>query len=83
MNSSYRDSRLPIEQRVRDLLARMTLAEKVGQVMQPAGGWRAYRRDGAAARSALARMRFMPGCWRRRWCAGCRRTVARGGSSVR
>jgi beta-glucosidase len=30
----YRDSKAPLERRVADLLARMTLAEKVGQMMQ-------------------------------------------------
>lgn len=29
----YRDARLPVEERVRDLLSRMTLAEKVGQML--------------------------------------------------
>ncbi|HYO17646.1 MAG TPA: glycoside hydrolase family 3 N-terminal domain-containing protein [Dermatophilaceae bacterium] len=33
-NPPYRDSSLAVEERVEDLLARMTLAEKVGQMMQ-------------------------------------------------
>lgn len=31
---TYQDTRAPIEQRVQDLLARMTLAEKIGQMVQ-------------------------------------------------
>nr|MDQ2646159.1 hypothetical protein [Myxococcota bacterium] len=34
---SYRDPSLSIERRVEDLLSRMTLAEKVGQMMQVDG----------------------------------------------
>ena len=33
----YKDPALPIPSRARDLLARMTLAEKVGQLLQPLG----------------------------------------------
>ncbi|MEU6347713.1 glycoside hydrolase family 3 N-terminal domain-containing protein [Streptomyces sp. NPDC047072] len=40
----YRDPTAPIESRVRDLLSRMTLREKVGQVNQRMYGWDAYRR---------------------------------------
>jgi len=31
----YRNASLPVEQRVNDLLGRMTLDEKVGQMIQP------------------------------------------------
>ncbi|MDN3021606.1 glycoside hydrolase family 3 N-terminal domain-containing protein [Streptomyces sp. S.PB5] len=40
----YRDPAAPVEARVHDLLARMTLREKVGQVNQRMYGWDAYRR---------------------------------------
>lgn len=40
----YRDPTAPTEARVRDLLARMTLREKVGQLNQRMYGWDAYRR---------------------------------------
>ncbi|MER5945963.1 glycoside hydrolase family 3 N-terminal domain-containing protein [Streptomyces sp. NPDC001904] len=45
----YRDPAAPVADRVRDLLGRMTLAEKVGQVNQRLYGWDAYARtaDGA------------------------------------
>ncbi|MEV6589188.1 glycoside hydrolase family 3 N-terminal domain-containing protein [Streptomyces acidicola] len=45
----YRDSTAPVDTRVRDLLARMTLREKAGQLNQRMYGWDAYRRtpDGA------------------------------------
>jgi beta-glucosidase len=38
----YRRAGAPVEDRVADLLGRMTLAEKVGQVNQKVFGWRAY-----------------------------------------
>ncbi|MFJ8793031.1 glycoside hydrolase family 3 N-terminal domain-containing protein [Streptomyces sp. NPDC102462] len=41
----YRDPAAPIPERVRDLLSRMTPAEKVGQVNQRMYGWQAYERD--------------------------------------
>src|SRR6187402_411390 len=34
LSAPYRDPALPLEQRVEDLLGRMTLAEKVGQMLQ-------------------------------------------------
>ncbi|WP_409304765.1 glycoside hydrolase family 3 protein [Peribacillus sp. SCS-155] len=34
-DASYKNSKLPIEQRVSDLLSRMTLDEKIGQMVQP------------------------------------------------
>ncbi|MDH6515819.1 beta-glucosidase-like glycosyl hydrolase [Streptomyces sp. SAI-090] len=40
----YRDPTAPTDARVRDLLARMTLREKVGQLNQRMYGWDAYRR---------------------------------------
>ena len=40
----YRDPNAPIGARVSDLLARMTLREKVGQLNQRMYGWNAYRR---------------------------------------
>ncbi|WP_405184402.1 glycoside hydrolase family 3 N-terminal domain-containing protein [Streptomyces albidoflavus] len=40
----YRDPTAPVTARVRDLLARMTLTEKVGQVNQRMYGWHAYER---------------------------------------
>lgn len=45
----YRDPATPLGTRVQDLLARMTLREKVGQLNQRMYGWDAYRRtpDGA------------------------------------
>ncbi|MFE1931459.1 glycoside hydrolase family 3 N-terminal domain-containing protein [Streptomyces sp. NPDC059474] len=42
----YRDPAAPVADRVRDLLGRMTLTEKVGQVNQRMYGWHAYERDG-------------------------------------
>lgn len=40
----YRDPAAPVPDRVRDLLSRMTLTEKVGQVNQRMYGWDAYER---------------------------------------
>ncbi|MFS8204223.1 glycoside hydrolase family 3 N-terminal domain-containing protein [Streptomyces sp. CWNU-52B] len=40
----HRDPGAPVESRVRDLLGRMTLQEKVGQVNQRLYGWDAYER---------------------------------------
>jgi beta-glucosidase len=40
----YRDPTAPTDARVRDLLGRMTLREKVGQLNQRMYGWDAYRR---------------------------------------
>ncbi|MGX9884453.1 glycoside hydrolase family 3 N-terminal domain-containing protein [Streptomyces sp. NPDC002276] len=40
----YRDPNAPVDNRVSDLLARMTLREKVGQLNQRMYGWDAYRR---------------------------------------
>ncbi|MEU5954690.1 glycoside hydrolase family 3 N-terminal domain-containing protein [Streptomyces sp. NPDC047525] len=40
----YRDADAPVADRVRDLLSRMTLTEKVGQVNQRMYGWHAYER---------------------------------------
>lgn len=38
----YKDASLPVEDRVRDLLERMTVDEKIGQLVQPFG-WKMYR----------------------------------------
>ncbi|MGW3284646.1 glycoside hydrolase family 3 N-terminal domain-containing protein [Streptomyces sp. NPDC001002] len=43
-NGTYRDPAAPIDTRVQDLLSRMTLREKVGQLNQRMYGWDAYRR---------------------------------------
>jgi beta-glucosidase len=40
----YRDAAAPVDARVSDLLSRMTLREKVGQLNQRMYGWDAYRR---------------------------------------
>lgn len=40
----YREAGAPVADRVRDLLSRMTLTEKVGQVNQRMYGWDAYER---------------------------------------
>ncbi|MER7562278.1 glycoside hydrolase family 3 N-terminal domain-containing protein [Streptomyces sp. NPDC048523] len=40
----YRDPAAPLEARVQDLLSRMTLREKAGQLNQRMYGWDAYRR---------------------------------------
>ncbi|WP_107483399.1 glycoside hydrolase family 3 N-terminal domain-containing protein [Streptomyces humi] len=42
-NLLYRDPTAPVDARVSDLLSRMTLREKVGQVNQRMYGWDAYR----------------------------------------
>lgn len=43
---TFRDTSLPVEQRVADLLRRMDLDEKVGQLNQKLFGWECYRREG-------------------------------------
>lgn len=50
MSMPYRDSSLPIEKRVNNLLEHMTLKEKAGQLNQRMFGWRAYQKteDGYA-----------------------------------
>ena len=55
MTLPYRRPELPVGDRVRDLLARMTLTEKVGQLNQRLYGWRAWRRTpgGFAATTEL------------------------------
>ncbi|MFD9289426.1 glycoside hydrolase family 3 N-terminal domain-containing protein [Streptomyces sp. NPDC060030] len=46
----FRDPGMPVADRVRDLLSRMTLTEKVGQVNQRMYGWDAYERTGSGHR---------------------------------
>jgi beta-glucosidase len=41
---AYRDATLPPDRRATDLLGRMTVREKIGQLLQPEGGWKAFRR---------------------------------------
>ncbi|MFD4877862.1 glycoside hydrolase family 3 N-terminal domain-containing protein [Streptomyces sp. NPDC058420] len=55
MTDLYRDPTAPVDDRVRDLLARMTLRERVGQLNQRMYGWDAYRRtaDGFELTDAL------------------------------
>lgn len=55
MTRPYRRADLPVADRVRDLLGRMTLTEKIGQLNQRLYGWRAWRRtrDGFAATEEL------------------------------
>ncbi|MDI4644993.1 glycoside hydrolase family 3 N-terminal domain-containing protein [Cohnella hashimotonis] len=43
----YKNPSYSIEERTEDLLARMTLKEKVGQLNQHMYGWDAYRREGS------------------------------------
>jgi beta-glucosidase len=45
---TYRDASLPIDRRVADLLPRLSLQEKVGQLNQTIYGWKTYRRAGDA-----------------------------------
>ena len=56
----YLDASAPVADRVRDLLGRMTLAEKVGQVNQRLYGWHAYERtaDGHRLTDAFAEELF-------------------------
>lgn len=42
----YKEATLPVEQRIQDLLARMTTAEKVGQISTPLG-WEMYNKKDA------------------------------------
>lgn len=44
---AYLNAHLPVEERVRDLLSRMTLEEKVGQLEVPLG-WEMYQKAGGA-----------------------------------
>ena len=44
---AYRNAALPPEQRAEDLLSRMTLEEKVGQLTQRLYGFAVYRREGS------------------------------------
>ena len=40
----YKDAAWPVSRRVEDLLERMTVEEKIGQLIQPFG-WKAYIRN--------------------------------------
>ncbi len=40
----YKDQSLSFEDRVDDLLSRMTLKEKIGQLNQKMRGWKAYEK---------------------------------------
>ena len=46
LTGTYRDATWPVEQRVQDLLKRMTVEEKVGQLNQRLFGWECYQRTG-------------------------------------
>ena len=46
----YKDASLPVKERVEDLLGRMTLREKVGQLNQRLYGFAAYERKGDTRR---------------------------------
>ena len=48
MVPAYRDASQPVAARVDDLLARMTLREKVGQLNQRLLGWRTWTREADA-----------------------------------
>ena len=50
---AYRDASLPVSVRVDDLLARLTLREKVGQLNQRLPGWRCWERSGDDVRLSL------------------------------
>ncbi|MDN4605104.1 glycoside hydrolase family 3 N-terminal domain-containing protein [Paenibacillus sp. F6_3S_P_1C] len=41
---NYKDASLPVQERVQDLLGRMTTEEKIGQLIQPMG-WKTYVKD--------------------------------------
>ena len=43
--NDYQNSSLPIQNRVNDLLGRMTLQEKIGQVNQHLYGWKCYQKS--------------------------------------
>lgn len=43
----YQDKSLTIRERVNDLISRMTLEEKVGQINQHLYGWKSYEKDGS------------------------------------
>ena len=44
-DTQYKDTKHPVEQRVKSLLGQMTLEEKVGQLGQNFPGWMAYAKD--------------------------------------
>ena len=47
MTEPFRDPALPTAERVADLVGRMTLQEKIGQLNQRLLGWHAWRREGS------------------------------------
>ena len=47
MASAFRDPAQPVDVRADDLLARLTLREKVGQLNQRPLGWQAWSRSGS------------------------------------
>ena len=51
----YRDSSQPVEKRIEDLLGRMTLKEKVGQMNMPCVYINSLGRDAAAKREGCRR----------------------------
>lgn len=49
----YRDPKAPVSERVADLLGRMTIDEKIGQLLCPMG-WEFYERDGNGAKASAS-----------------------------
>lgn len=47
MDMKYRNKQVPIDERVEDLLSRMTLKEKIGQLNQRLYGWNTYKKTEA------------------------------------
>ena len=64
----YKDPTVPVEQRVSDLMERMTVRDKVGQLLCPLG-WPMYEKDSLGevhpSDEYIRRMQQMPlgGCW--------------------
>ncbi|MCL2879448.1 MAG: hypothetical protein FWF29_04305, partial [Treponema sp.] len=46
MDTLYTDSSIPVPRRVAELISRMTLREKIGQLSQRMFGWEAYKKCG-------------------------------------
>jgi len=49
----YQNPRLPVEKRTKDLLSRMTLEEKVGQLLCPMYAWEMYEKQGDSVRPSV------------------------------